>query len=79
MIGFAIFGLVVGIIAKLLTPGRDPGGCIVTMILGMLGSVVGGWLSQNLLGGSGNVGWIGSIAGTILLLIVWRAIAGKKR
>jgi uncharacterized membrane protein YeaQ/YmgE (transglycosylase-associated protein family) len=78
MIQFAIFGLIVGIIAKLLTPGRDPGGCIVTMILGMLGSVVGGWLSRTLLHGSGQVGWIGSIVGTVVLLLVWRMVAGRR-
>jgi len=77
-IGFAIFGLIVGAIAKFLTPGRDPGGCIVTMILGMAGSLVGGWLASVLLGRPGGpAGWLGSIVGTILLLLVWRMIAGR--
>ena len=78
-IGFAIFGLVVGAIAKFLTPGRDPGGCIVTMILGIAGSLVGGWLASVLLGQPGGpAGWLGSIVGTILLLLIWRMVAGRR-
>lgn len=78
-IGFAIFGLIVGIIAKLLTPGRDPGGCIVTALLGVAGSLLGGWLGRVLFGGAGGAaGWIGSIGGTVLLLLLYRVLAGGR-
>jgi uncharacterized membrane protein YeaQ/YmgE (transglycosylase-associated protein family) len=78
-IGFAIFGLIVGAIAKFLTPGRDPGGCIVTMLLGVAGSLVGGWLSSVLLGSPGGpAGWLGSIVGTVVLLLIWRMLAGGR-
>ena len=72
----AFIGMVVGAIAKLLMPGRDPGGFIVTMLLGIAGSVVAGILGRT-------VGWysegqpagiIASIIGAILLLVVYRAI-----
>jgi uncharacterized membrane protein YeaQ/YmgE (transglycosylase-associated protein family) len=78
-IGFAVFGLVVGAIAKFLTPGRDPGGCIITMLLGVAGSLLGGWLSRVLLGNQGGpAGWLGSIVGTVILLLIWRMLAGGR-
>ena len=70
-----IFGAIVGAIAKLLMPGKDPGGCIVTIILGILGSVVGGFLLGLLLPGraaTDPAGWIGSILGAVLLLWLYR-------
>ena len=70
-----IFGAIVGGIAKLIMPGKDPGGCIVTIILGILGSVVGGFLLGLILPGRGATdpaGWIGSILGALLLLFLYR-------
>ena len=46
VLGWIVFGLIVGAIAKLLMPGRDPGGWIVTILLGIAGAVVGGWLGR---------------------------------
>ena len=80
IIGWMLFGLVVGLIAKLLMPGRDPGGIFVTMLLGIGGSLIGGYIGHALIGpGTANetgAGWIGSILGTILLLILYRVFAG---
>ena len=74
----AIFGLVVGVIAKFLMPGKDPGGCIVTCILGIAGSVLFGWLSRTFMGGAGATWhWGGAIIGALLLLIIYRLIFGK--
>jgi uncharacterized membrane protein YeaQ/YmgE (transglycosylase-associated protein family) len=75
-----IFGLVVGVIAKLLMPGRDPGGMIVTIILGVLGSLLGGFLFNAMGIGSGEryAGFIGSIIGALILLFVYRLIAGRR-
>jgi uncharacterized membrane protein YeaQ/YmgE (transglycosylase-associated protein family) len=74
----AIFGLVVGIIAKLLMPGRDPGGCIITMILGIAGAALGGWVTRTYLPAYQNWHWISAICGALLLLIIYRIIFGSK-
>ncbi len=75
-----IFGLVVGIIAKLLMPGRDPGGCIITILLGIAGSALFGWLARNFLPPQYvQYHWGGAILGTLLILIIYRLIFGEKR
>jgi uncharacterized membrane protein YeaQ/YmgE (transglycosylase-associated protein family) len=71
-----LIGFIIGVIAKFLMPGRDPGGFIITTVLGIAGSWVGGWISA-MLGGSGTVGWIGSILGAMLLLWVYRMMNKK--
>lgn len=76
IIGQIIFGLVVGIIAKFLMPGRDPGGFIITAILGMVGAVIGTFIGQALWGGANyQAGWIAAILGAIVLLAGYRFIA----
>jgi uncharacterized membrane protein YeaQ/YmgE (transglycosylase-associated protein family) len=71
-----IIGLVAGAIAKFIMPGRDPGGIIVTILLGIAGSVVGGML----FGGSDNrVGLIGSVVGALILLLLYRLLVGRRR
>lgn len=66
-----VIGFIIGVIAKFLMPGKDPGGFIITTLLGVAGSWVGGWIS-GMLGGTGTVGWIGSILGAMLLLWIYR-------
>lgn len=79
IIGWILFGLVVGAIAKFLMPGRDPGGWIVTILLGIAGSFVGGFLATTLMGSEQQTaGWIGSIIGAIVLLFVYRLIVGRR-
>jgi uncharacterized membrane protein YeaQ/YmgE (transglycosylase-associated protein family) len=71
-----LIGLVAGAIAKFIMPGRDPGGIIVTILLGIAGSVVGGML----FGGSDNrVGLIGSVVGALILLLLYRLLVGRRR
>jgi len=78
-IGWILFGLVVGAIAKFLMPGRDPGGWIVTILLGIAGSFVGGFLATTLMGQEQqSAGWIGSIIGAIVLLFIYRLIVGRR-
>lgn len=75
-----IIGLVVGAIAKLLMPGRDPGGWIITMVLGIAGSFVASYLGR-LVGWyreGQSAGFIMSILGAVLILFVYRLIVGKK-
>ena len=73
-----IIGLIVGGIAKLLMPGRDPGGCIITILLGIAGAFVGTWLGRLFWGPGYTAGWILSIIGAMVLLLIYRLIAGKR-
>jgi uncharacterized membrane protein YeaQ/YmgE (transglycosylase-associated protein family) len=69
-----LIGLLVGIVAKFVTPGRDPGGFWITLLLGLGGSVVGGYLGQ-LIGiyrMGEPVGFIGSVIGAVVLLLIYR-------
>lgn len=81
MVWMLIIGLIVGAIAKLLMPGKDPGGCIITMILGVVGSFIAGFLGR-MLGWYAEgepVGFIASVLGAILILFLYRKIVlGKK-
>jgi uncharacterized membrane protein YeaQ/YmgE (transglycosylase-associated protein family) len=72
-------GLVIGAIAKLLMPGRDAGGCIITMLLGVAGAFVGTWLGKMFTGNENYTAhWIMSIVGAMLLLFLYRMIAGRR-
>jgi uncharacterized membrane protein YeaQ/YmgE (transglycosylase-associated protein family) len=74
-----VIGLVVGIIAKLLMPGKDPGGCIITMLLGLAGAWLGSFLGQMLFRNSNYAaGWIMSIVGAMILLLIYRMIFGRR-
>jgi uncharacterized membrane protein YeaQ/YmgE (transglycosylase-associated protein family) len=73
-LGWVLFGLFVGLIAKLLMPGKDPGGFIVTMLLGIAGSLLGGFAGRMLGGTGAPSGWIGSIVCTMLILLIYRLI-----
>lgn len=73
-----LIGLIAGAIAKLLMPGKDPGGWIVTMLLGVAGAFVGGFLFQLLgIGGGGPAGLIGAIIGALILLGLYRVFVGR--
>src|SRR5258708_15283432 len=78
ILGWLLFGLVVGAIAKFLMPGRDPGGWIVTILLGIAGSFVGGFLASILAHNEQTAGCIGSIIGAIVLLFIYRLIVGRR-
>jgi uncharacterized membrane protein YeaQ/YmgE (transglycosylase-associated protein family) len=75
-----LIGLVVGAIAKLLMPGRDPGGWIITALLGIAGAFVGTYLGQalNLYRADEPAGFIGSVIGAMLLLFIYRLFAGRR-
>lgn len=81
IISTLIIGLIVGAIAKLLMPGRDPGGCIITILLGIAGAFVAGYLGR-LIGWyepGQPAGFIASIIGAMILLLVYRLIIGRRR
>jgi len=77
IVGWIVFGLIVGVIAKLLMPGRDPGGMIVTMLLGIAGALVGGFIGRamGLYGPQDAAGIFMSILGAVLLLFAYRKLA----
>ena len=76
-----LLGALAGGIAKAIMPGRDPGGCIVTILLGIAGAALAGFIG-NQLGwykqGEG-AGFIAAILGAILILLIWRLVAGRRR
>jgi uncharacterized membrane protein YeaQ/YmgE (transglycosylase-associated protein family) len=76
-----IFGAVVGVVAKLLMPGRDPGGFFMTIILGIAGALLGGFLGRALgLYREGDpVGFVMAIVGAMILLVAYRMIGGRAR
>jgi uncharacterized membrane protein YeaQ/YmgE (transglycosylase-associated protein family) len=76
IVGWILFGLVVGVIAKLVMPGRDPGGIIVTILLGIVGAVVGGFIGRSLgfYGPQQTAGWLMSIAGAMVVLVIYRLL-----
>ncbi len=76
-----IIGLIVGIIAKFLMPGRDPGGFIITTLLGIAGAFVAGFLGQamNWYKVGQPAGFIASVFGAMLLLLLYRLVAGRRR
>ncbi len=78
VLGWILFGLIVGVIAKLLMPGRDPGGFIVTVLLGIAGALVAGFLGRaiGLYGPNDGAGYIMSIIGAVLLLFAYRKVCG---
>jgi len=79
IIWMLLVGLVIGAIAKLLMPGKDPGGCIITMLLGIAGAFVGTWIGRMVSGNANYTAqWIMSIVGAMLLLLLYRLIAGRR-
>lgn len=78
-IGAIVIGLLAGIVAKLIMPGKDPGGFIITTLLGVIGAIVATWIGQA-------IGWyrpgeaagfIGAVVGAIILLVIYRMVRGR--
>jgi uncharacterized membrane protein YeaQ/YmgE (transglycosylase-associated protein family) len=80
ILSWILFGLVVGVIAKLLMPGRDPGGFIVTILLGIAGALLGGFIGRAMgfYSPDQSAGWLMSIAGSIVLLVLYRLVAPRR-
>jgi uncharacterized membrane protein YeaQ/YmgE (transglycosylase-associated protein family) len=74
ILGWILYGLVVGVIAKFIMPGRDPGGIIMTIILGIVGALLGGYIGQalHLYGPGEPAGFVGATLGAILVLFIYR-------
>jgi uncharacterized membrane protein YeaQ/YmgE (transglycosylase-associated protein family) len=80
ILGWIVFGLIVGALAKLVMPGRDPGGIIVTMLLGIAGAVLGGFVGRAMgfYGEGEAAGFVMSFIGAVLLLALYRMMAGRR-
>ena len=76
-----VIGLVVGVVAKLLTPGKDPGGFIITAIIGIIGSVLASWVGERMgwWGSTGLVHFIASIGGAVVLLLIYHMVFNKNK
>ncbi|REK11933.1 MAG: GlsB/YeaQ/YmgE family stress response membrane protein [Planctomycetota bacterium] len=83
LIGWAVFGLIVGALAKLIWPGRQPGGCLTTILLGVAGSLVGGMITYALTGGPERefhpARWVMSIIGAIVVLWIYGATTSRPK
>lgn len=75
-----LIGLVVGAIAKFLTPGKDPGGCIITILLGIGGALLAGFLGRQMgwYGPNEPAGFIASVIGAVIILLIFRLVSGKR-
>ena len=75
----ALVGLVIGAVAKFVMPGKDPGGILITMLLGVAGSLLAGWIGSavGLYQPGASAGFIMSVLGAVVLLAIYRAIKGK--
>lgn len=80
LIGAIIIGGIAGALAKLIMPGKDPGGCIITVVLGIVGAVVATYLGRmlGLYGPGQSAGFIGAVVGAIIVLGIYRLIAGRR-
>ncbi len=84
IIAFLILGLLAGLIAKSILPGEDPGGLLITMAIGVVGALIGGFLASAIFGAHpldeffDISTWITAIVGSMLLLWVWRMVSGSR-
>ncbi|MFF8387786.1 GlsB/YeaQ/YmgE family stress response membrane protein [Streptomyces kanasensis] len=84
IIAWILIGLAAGLIAKALMPGRDPGGLLITMLIGIAGGLLGGWLGKVLFGVDSIDGffdlstWVAAVVGSVILLAVYRVLTGAR-
>ena len=78
ILGYVLVGIVVGVLARFLVPGRDQMGWVGTILLGILGAVIGGWAAGALFEDTTGVDWIASIVAAVILVLLWRAMSGNR-
>ncbi|WAH97121.1 GlsB/YeaQ/YmgE family stress response membrane protein [Arthrobacter sp. MMS18-M83] len=81
--GFLLLGLIAGAIAKLIIPGRQGGGWLITLVLGVVGAILGGWIGGLIFGGGLQEffsirTWLLAIGGSVVVLLIYGAITGRK-
>lgn len=81
ILGWIVFGLIVGVVAKFLMPGRDPGGFVITAVIGIVGALIGGFLGRaaGWYREGDPVGFVMAVLGSIVLLVIYRALSGRTR
>ncbi|HCA88136.1 MAG TPA: GlsB/YeaQ/YmgE family stress response membrane protein [Streptomyces sp.] len=85
IISWILLGLIAGVVAKVLLPGRDPGGLVGTTVIGVAGAFIGGWLSAEFLDRPITTDfydpalWVAAVAGSVILLIGYRLLFGHSR
>jgi uncharacterized membrane protein YeaQ/YmgE (transglycosylase-associated protein family) len=79
ILGWIVFGLIVGAVAKLVMPGRDGGGILVTMLLGIVGAIIGGFIGRatNMYGPNDAAGFFMATLGAVVVLFLYRMVAGR--
>ena len=78
ILGYIVVGAIVGVLARFLVPGDDPMGIVGTIVLGIVGAVIGGWAAGAIFEDTSGVDWIASIVAAVLLVVAWRAVAGNR-
>ena len=78
IIGYIVVGVIVGVLARFLVPGDDPMGIIGTIVLGILGALIGGWVAGAIFPDTAGIDWIASILAAIALVLLWRAVARNR-
>ncbi|MFD7920878.1 GlsB/YeaQ/YmgE family stress response membrane protein [Streptomyces sp. NPDC059740] len=84
ILGWIVVGLLAGAIAKALMPGKDPGGCLITMLIGVVGGLLGGWLGKVIFGVKSINGffhlstWIAAVVGSVIVLLLYRLLTGGR-
>jgi uncharacterized membrane protein YeaQ/YmgE (transglycosylase-associated protein family) len=78
IVGFIVVGAIVGVLARFVVPGDDPMGIIGTIVLGIIGAVIGGWAAGEIFKDTAGVDWIASIVAAALLVLLWRALSGNR-
>jgi uncharacterized membrane protein YeaQ/YmgE (transglycosylase-associated protein family) len=81
ILGWIIIGGIAGAIAKLLMPGKDPGGCIITILLGIAGALLAGFIGRSVgwYGPNEGAGFIAAIVGAFLILLIYRLVLARRR
>jgi uncharacterized membrane protein YeaQ/YmgE (transglycosylase-associated protein family) len=78
ILGYIVVGVIVGVLARFLVPGRDPLGILGTIVLGILGALIGGWVAGAIFPDTAGIDWIASILAAIVLVLLWRAVARNR-
>jgi uncharacterized membrane protein YeaQ/YmgE (transglycosylase-associated protein family) len=81
IIGWIVIGLLAGGVAKLLMPGKDPGGCIITILLGIAGALLAGFLGRAVgwYDPGDGAGFIAAVVGAFIILFIYRLVSGRRR
>ena len=78
ILGYIVVGVIVGVLARFLVPGHDPMGILGTIVLGILGALIGGWVAGAIYPDTAGIDWIASILSAVVLVLLWRAVARNR-